>query len=87
MTPILLIMWTAFQRFILRDNNNNKFRHLPSAVFSLYCFSGETQKIQAFLFFFNGVWAPKRRIINHLLDKYIVTVKSWRMNSFHETIT
>ena len=23
MHPILLIMWTAFQSFILRDNNNN----------------------------------------------------------------
>ena len=23
MRPILLIMWTAFQSFILRDNNNN----------------------------------------------------------------
>ena len=23
MRPILLIMWTALQRFILRDNNNN----------------------------------------------------------------
>ena len=23
MRPILLIMWTAFQRFILQDNNNN----------------------------------------------------------------
>ena len=24
MRPILLIMWTAFQSFILRDINNNK---------------------------------------------------------------
>ena len=24
MHPILLIMWIAFQSFILRDNNNNK---------------------------------------------------------------
>ena len=24
MRPILLIMWTAFQSFILRDNNDNK---------------------------------------------------------------
>ena len=23
MRPILLILWTAFQSFILRDNNNN----------------------------------------------------------------
>ena len=23
MRPILLIMWTAFESFILRDNNNN----------------------------------------------------------------
>ena len=26
MHPILLIMWTAFQSFILRDNNNNNNR-------------------------------------------------------------
>ena len=36
MRPILLIMWTAFQSFILRDNNNNKLyltkEHLQQSV-------------------------------------------------------
>ena len=30
MRPILLIMWTAFQSFALRDNNKNLYKHMTN---------------------------------------------------------
>ena len=36
--PILLIMWTAFQSLILRDNNNNKSeKERVTVVYSCFC--------------------------------------------------
>ena len=43
MRPILLIMWTAFQSFILRDNNNNWF------LFPFIRFLFKKQEIDDFL--------------------------------------
>ena len=37
MRPILLIMWTAFQSFILRDNNNNNNNKSIKFHFILVC--------------------------------------------------
>ena len=39
MRPILLIMWTAFQSFILRDNNNNNNIGLAGFCFCSYLFA------------------------------------------------